>query len=131
MSREREIKIRYVWKRISDGHIWMEIAPIGCIEGNGDTPFILLDNSLWKLLSRDEFSGMQDKSKSDIYENDIVKYGRRNLLCVWNGHGFQFKGENQERGTIMGGNSKYSHINIVTPSCNLVGNNHENPELLS
>jgi len=70
------MKFRYVWKRKSDGKIWMEIVPIECIEGKGDVPFILNDweeSGIWELVARDRWTGTCDMQKIDVFENDIVK----------------------------------------------------------
>jgi hypothetical protein len=72
------IKIRYTWKRKSDGHIWQQISPIECIEGKGDRPAVLNHGTyeFWKLVARDLWTGLQDKNKVDIFEGDTVRCGR-------------------------------------------------------
>lgn len=69
----REIKFRYVWKRLSDGHIWLEIVPIGCLEGRGDVPFVHKDHSLWELIDVNQFTGFRDKNGVEIYEKTLMQ----------------------------------------------------------
>jgi len=64
-----EIKIRYTFKRKSDGHIWQEITPIECLEGKGDKPFVLKAyEPEWDLIGRDLKVG-----HDGLYEGDIVR----------------------------------------------------------
>ena len=66
-----EIKIRYTFKRKSDGHIWQEITPIECLEGRGDKPFVLKAyEPEWDLVKRERFANIFDKNKKEIYEGD-------------------------------------------------------------
>jgi hypothetical protein len=51
----------------------MEIVPIGCLEGDGDTPFAYQDHSLWELIARDEFTGLLDRNGKEIYRDDFVR----------------------------------------------------------
>lgn len=142
-----KIKIRYVWKRKRDDLIWMEIAPIECVEGNGDTPFILHNNSLFDLISRDLFTGLKDKNGKDMIEGDIIRYcyhvnkPPKDFVMVIEYHtktleigwehdetmfcGFILKGidENSEDGVW------YTDIPVIE-DIEIIGNIHENKELL-
>ena len=111
----RPIKIRYTWRRKEDGYIWQEIAPIECVEGRGDTPFVLQDHSLWEIIGRDLFTGLVDKNGKEIYEGDIIHEG-------------------DQMGVV-----KYAHCGFFVygvviwkpcPLCEVVGNIYENPDLL-
>jgi hypothetical protein len=76
----QEIKIRYTFKRRSDGHIWQEIVPLDCLEGRGDKPFILRGHApYWTLLGKDLFTGRTDKKGNDVYSGDIMKVVQRTI----------------------------------------------------
>lgn len=69
-----DIVIRYTFKRVSDGKIYQNVCPIECIEGKGDTPFVLEpDESNWDLIGRDLYTGLRDKNLNQIFANDIVE----------------------------------------------------------
>ena len=69
----REIKFRYAFKRKEDGHIFFEIVPIECLEGDGDTPFIHWKKGMWELIGRDEYVGSMDRNGKEICEGDLIK----------------------------------------------------------
>ena len=68
-----DIKIRYTWRRKSDGAIDQEAITIEQLEGEGSRPYILTKKWAdgWELVARDLWSGLQDRNKVDIYNNDI------------------------------------------------------------
>lgn len=142
----KEIKIRYIWKRKSDGHIWMEISPIECIEGFGDKPFILTNRTeMWELVSRNLFTGLKDKNGHEIYEGDIV-------LCADSGECFpeEYNKEKDEYFSVgkyevvYQGEVNYPAFELKDSPCEdmnglayahansieVIGNIYENPELL-
>ncbi len=131
----RQIKIRYTFKRKSDGHIWQEIVPIECLEGKGDRPFILNDwQQEWELIARDFFTGLPDKNDNDIYEGDIVnsEYFNHAQASTFIKQVVDF-----EKGTFT---LKSQDIELEMTRQNvpihwadtieIIGNIHSNPELL-
>ncbi len=68
----------------------------------------------------EQFAGLKDKNGVDIYEGDIVKYKNRNCVYVFKGGCFGFWGD--KRG--------YGEFVINSSSFEVIGNIHDNPELL-
>src|SRR5260221_11058156 len=73
-----EIKIRYTFRRHTDGKIWQEIVPIESLEGSGDVPFVLkykdglaMQEPEWEIYGRDILIGT-DKDGKDIFINDAI-----------------------------------------------------------
>jgi hypothetical protein len=69
----REIKFRYIWRGIEDGHMATEIVPLECLEGRGDRPRFGFDNTSWELVARDQYTGLKDCDGTEIYEGDVVR----------------------------------------------------------
>lgn len=70
----QDIKIRYTWRRKSDGHIWQEIVPIECLEGKGSRPAVLNDAWIyWKLVVRELWTGREDMNHKDVFAGDTVR----------------------------------------------------------
>lgn len=72
-----------------------------------------------------QWSGLKDKRKRKIFTGDIVKYGTRNMVCLFFEGSFCFAGT-QELTTLN--KSVYRATNIIVESCLLVGNVFQNPE---
>lgn len=126
----QEIKIRYTWKRKSDGHVWQEISPIECIEGRGDKPYILNHDCFkyWELVARELWTGWTDKTGADIFKGDLIseKGGKQLYEVIWQAHSGQWIMQSQSEG--MGYRQMaYDYAQI---GYEVVGNRHTSPELL-
>lgn len=78
----------------------------------------------FKMKCLEQFTGLQDKNGKEIYEGDIVE-----LSAQWGG----FQGlVIFEYGCfgVKDGNSVYTFQDIDSESLEIIGNIHENPELL-
>ena len=113
----REIKFRYVFKRKEDGHIYMLILSIKRFEEVYEELDSVIDNPLWELVSRDQFTGLHDKNGVEIYEGDILSGWGKQSLVTWIDH-------TQHPGFDIG--------NLPNADlCKVIGNIHENSDLLS
>lgn len=75
----------------------------------------------------EQYTGLKDKNGKEIYENDIVKYGDSAAVIIW-------REENAEFGVRWldcGVEDSISwQIGIEKTPSEVIGNIHENPELL-
>ncbi len=87
----REIKFRYRLEEYSTGKIITDYFDLD------DYGIRFFDRNKWKILSRDEFTGLKDCKGNQIYEGDIVKYKVRNSIkrasVAWATCGFWIVGE--------------------------------------
>lgn len=118
---EREILFR--GKAVNSGQ-WIESMTIskGTIERKRHNLFMEVSEKKWKGIIPEtlgQFSGLYDKIKSRIFENDILKSGSHYLICKFHNGSFCFY-------TLKG--------NMVSPvdtsEYEVVGNTYDNPELL-
>jgi hypothetical protein len=65
------IKIRYTWKRKSDGRIWQQLIDIDKIEGAIFFASLFSQN---ELISRDLWTGEKDENGVEIFLNDEIEY---------------------------------------------------------
>lgn len=128
----REIKYRYVFRSKYDGGWGKDLRittyTIEEIEkGNVE----LRANDNWELLSRDEYTGLNDKKRTEeypegqeIYEGDIIKVwmGRtlqaKPMIVTWGDYGWS--------PFIDGMGDNY----FLITECKVIGNIYENHELL-
>lgn len=119
----RDIKLRYVFKRREDGHLYTIICSIDSLEGRGDDhvgPMFLIED--WELVGRDLFTGRIDSFEMEIYEGDILGDGEeeRNGIVVWHNGSFMISSQ----GVL------WSFEDGLSLGDEVLGNIHENPELI-
>ncbi|WP_353726291.1 YopX family protein [Lactiplantibacillus plantarum] len=78
-----------------------------------------LDNKRYDI---EQFTGLTDTSGKDIYEGDIVEVTSQYWGTLGNRYEVKFK-----QGAFC---VKYGLLSEISPSISVIGNVHENPELL-
>lgn len=71
-----------------------------------------------------EYTGRSDKNRDMIYEGDIVRYGGKNHLVV-----FENRNGSAYFGIVMGPHETWP-LDHYSDDITIVGNIHDNPELL-
>lgn len=112
----RELKFRVWWKDGSEPTIYTE--------------YDLFDDT-WtsaEYIAIEQYTGLKDKNGKEIYEGDILSAGDKYYKVVFESirAGFVAKGITQYTGDHFAG---YFGRYLVN-HCEVVGNIHENPELL-
>lgn len=88
----------------------------------------LIENEQWKIM---QFTGLKDKNRVEIFEGDIVKAPacciKDNHEVFFNTHAYPAYYIRHKDGTSTG----FMHTTEGEFACEVIGNVHENPELLS
>lgn len=123
-----EIKLRYTWRRKSDGKIEQAVYTIEEIEN--DEP-IYYNPDKWELVARDLWTGLKDSKGVEIYESDIVRCGESNdaetALIVFKEQAFllcYLPKEKYDSDNIYEHMEDYEYFEIL-------GNHHTHPELIT
>lgn len=113
----REIKFRGI-KKENEGFIY------GCYHKLGDQHLISDGSVMSSVIKKTigQYTGLKDKNDKEIYEGDVVKYYKEELSYVIFSYGcFCIKGMDSFHLT------NFCEMNEL---CEIIGNIHENPELL-
>ena len=132
----REIKFR-VWceyeiegqlhKEMCGPENWFLLTQTGHLMSHGPMSFNPNAEKDYKVIIPEFFTGLLDKNGKEIYEGDIVrgiwqvnhKDVREGVVNYW------------EKFGLYGLNDNSSLVSIVWSGCEVIGNIHENPELLN
>lgn len=124
----REIKFRYVFKRKTDGHIYIIEFSIEALEDKSVSQIkTMLRNDFWKLVARDQFTGLLDKNGKEIYESDIVR------ICNNKNGYFEVIFVNAYVGGWVLRHKDYEEVSLGArkiEDVEIIGNIHENKDLL-
>lgn len=119
----REIKFEYVFKHVDTGRVIREQYDIVRIEVLARDDIHYHADKGYKLVSRRQFTGLHDKNGAEIYENDIIKWCGDKLLVKWLVDGWYAKDDVVYTSACDLGQEWEG-------DCVVIGNIHENPELL-
>lgn len=118
----REIKFKETWRRKRDGHIYQIIWTLSP-EGPPIDVTNMHSNDLWEHVATNLYVGLEDKNGKEIYEGDIVT------------HKFNEIGEVVEdirRDCFVTNSPLYDGVTGYSENtAEVIGNIHENPELVS
>ena len=130
-----EIKIRYTFKRKSDGFIRQEIVPLELLESGSKWPVVLdTHTDLWEVIGRDLWTGHESLFGGDIvripnyettWKNEEPKFDWRVFEIKWNGYTWAFSNE-----SIYLPFSTYNTHTLEPYQIEKVGCIYTSPELL-
>lgn len=117
----RIIKFRYVYQHQETGRITSECYMLIEIEREHlqRSALFLIDH--WEIIARDQFTGLTDKHGQEIYEGDIIHNPMAGSFLI------EFKNGSFGYKSPPGFAILYL---FPTSDCEVIGNVHENPELL-
>jgi len=99
-----------------------------------------LDNTGWININKetnggiDEFTGLQDCKGKDIYEGDIVKLKENEYYFERSGEVIFEEGTFKIKNVELWNDGTYNHYSLEildTEFCEIIGNIHENKELIT
>ena len=111
---QREIKFRLIKDNKIVGYEWFNDG-VWCYSEDGEmwnTAYIEHDE-------KNQYTGLKDKNGKEIYEGDIVSYGKEKYKVIW---------ANGRAGFLCVNGIDTRELGIY--SGNVIGNIFENPELL-
>ena len=119
----QEIKIRYVIK-LGNGKILIKIFTIDEIQNGVALVWLIKNIDDGDIISRDLFTGKQDKNGKDIYQGDILRDSTGICLVSWNNDFASF--------CLRRKGWAYDHFfgeAVDSNDTEIIGNNHQNHEL--
>ena len=116
----REIKFEYIFKNKYYDKFHKVIYTLKHLE-NFEMDIVLLENNC-EIIARRQSTGLLDKNGKEIYENDIIKYGKKTLgVVLWSEGGGYWRSQTPKVTKRLGN----IHFN-----CEVIGNVYQDSHLL-
>jgi len=128
----REIKLRYTFKRLSDGFIKQVWVKLEYFESRVGEIYNWINHEDWGCIGKDLYTSLKDKNGKEIYEGDIVSFD----IQDYNGIDHFYKSEVYYWGSCFSCDTdKSCIINLDNALADdedieIIGNIYENPELI-